>query len=108
MSNGEPQRRHRSRPESDNTDQKTEYIGPMTILPAAYLPSIEYCAHWAQERCVIDAHEHFVKRSERNRTRILTANGSQRPPKTKAGTAAQAATNTKHNHNNAETKAHNL
>lgn len=75
MSNGEPQRRHRSRPESDNTDQKTEYIGPMTILPAAYLPSIEYCAHWAQERCVIDAHEHFVKRSERNRTRILTANG---------------------------------
>ena len=47
----------------------------MTILPAAYLPSIEYCAHWAQERCTIDGGEHFVKRSERNRARILSAGG---------------------------------
>ena len=47
----------------------------MTILPAAYLPDIEYCARWAQGPCVIDGGEHFVKRSERNRTRILTAGG---------------------------------
>lgn len=47
----------------------------MTILPAAYLPDIEYCAHWAQESCVVDGGEHFVKRSGRNRTRILTAGG---------------------------------
>jgi len=40
----------------------------MTILPAAYLPSIEYCARWAQGPCVVDGGEHFVKRSERNRT----------------------------------------
>ena len=45
----------------------------MTILPAAYLPSIEYCARWAQGPCVVDGGEHFVKRSERNRTHILTA-----------------------------------
>ena len=43
----------------------------MTILPAAYLPSIEYCARWAQGPCVVDGGEHFVKRSERNRTHIL-------------------------------------
>lgn len=47
----------------------------MTILPAAYLPGIEYCAHWAQEQCTIDGGEHFVKRSERNRARILSAGG---------------------------------
>ena len=47
----------------------------MTILPAAYLPSIEYCARWAQGQCVVDGGEHFVKRSERNRTHILTAGG---------------------------------
>ena len=47
----------------------------MTILPAAYLPSIEYCARWAQGPCVVDGGEHFVKRSERNRTHILTAGG---------------------------------
>jgi len=47
----------------------------MTILPAAYLPDLAYCARWAQEACVVDGGEHFVKRSERNRTRILTAGG---------------------------------
>ena len=47
----------------------------MMILPAAYLPSIEYCARWAQGPCVVDGGEHFVKRSERNRTHILTAGG---------------------------------
>lgn len=47
----------------------------MTILPAAYLPSVEYCARWAQQPCTIDAGEHFVKRSERNRACILTAGG---------------------------------
>ena len=45
------------------------------ILPAASRPSIEYCARWAQGPCVVDGGEHFVKRSERNRTHILTAGG---------------------------------
>jgi len=47
----------------------------MTILPVAYLPSVAYLTHLLQEECVIDLHEHFVKRSERNRARILTAAG---------------------------------
>lgn len=47
----------------------------MTILPLAYLGSVEYFAHMLREECVVDIHEHFIKRSERNRTRILTANG---------------------------------
>ncbi|MFI3302073.1 MAG: WbqC family protein [Rikenellaceae bacterium] len=47
----------------------------MTILPSAYLPSIEYFAHLAQRECIIDQGEHYIKRSERNRTRIMTASG---------------------------------
>jgi hypothetical protein len=48
----------------------------MTILPAAYLPSVEYFAHLLHGNCTIDLGEHFVKRSERNRCLILTANGT--------------------------------
>ena len=47
----------------------------MTILPAAYLPSVRYVARIAAGGCVIDTGEHFLKRSERNRAAILTANG---------------------------------
>ena len=49
----------------------------MIILPSTYLGSIEYFAHLAQhgEQCVIDIHEHYIKRSERNRAQIMTANG---------------------------------
>lgn len=47
----------------------------MTILPIAYLPSVEYFAHLLRGECVIDLGEHFVKRSERNRTRILAPDG---------------------------------
>lgn len=49
----------------------------MVILPSTYLGSIEYFAHLAQhgEECVIDIHEHYIKRSERNRAQIMTANG---------------------------------
>lgn len=46
-----------------------------TILPIAYLPSVSYMARLMQQPCTIDLHEHFIKRSERNRARILTANG---------------------------------
>lgn len=46
-----------------------------TILPIAYLPSLSYMAHLLQQPCTIDLYEHFIKRSERNRARILTANG---------------------------------
>ena len=46
-----------------------------TLLPIAYLPSLSYMVRLLQGPCTIDLHEHFVKRSERNRARILTANG---------------------------------
>lgn len=47
----------------------------MTILPVAYLPSVEYFAHLMRGGCVVDLGEHFVKRSERNRARILAPGG---------------------------------
>lgn len=46
----------------------------MTILPLSYLPSVEYVARLLREQCVIDVGEHYVKRSERNRAYILSAN----------------------------------
>ena len=39
------------------------------------MPSIEYVARLLREECVIDLGEHYVKRSERNRASILSANG---------------------------------
>ena len=47
----------------------------MTILPSAYMPSVEYIARLLREECIIDLGENFIKRSERNRASILTANG---------------------------------
>ena len=49
----------------------------MIILPSTYLGSVEYFAYLAQHggECVIDTGEHYIKRSERNRARIMTANG---------------------------------
>lgn len=47
----------------------------MTVLPLAYLPSVEYFAHLLRGGCVVDLGEHFVKRSERNRARILAPDG---------------------------------
>lgn len=47
----------------------------MTILPAAYLPSISYFAALLRGDCVVDLGEHFIKRSERNRARIMTSDG---------------------------------
>ena len=47
----------------------------MTILPVAYMPSVEYVARLLREECVIDLGENFIKRSERNRAHILSANG---------------------------------
>ncbi|MBO4992995.1 MAG: WbqC family protein [Alistipes sp.] len=47
----------------------------MVILPAAYMPSVEYVARLLREQCVIDLGENYIKRSERNRARILSANG---------------------------------
>ena len=47
----------------------------MTILPLAYLPSVEYFTHLLRGGCVVDLGEHFVKRSERNRARILATGG---------------------------------
>lgn len=47
----------------------------MTILPVAYLPSVEYVARLLREECVVDLGENYVKRSQRNRAQILSANG---------------------------------
>lgn len=47
----------------------------MTILPVSYLPSVAYVAHLACDECVVDLGEHYVKRSERNRARILATHG---------------------------------
>ena len=47
----------------------------MTILPAAYLGSVEYFAHLLCDDCVIDLGEQFVKRSERNRAQIIDSGG---------------------------------
>lgn len=47
----------------------------MVILPCSYMPSVEYVARLLREECVIDLGENFIKRSERNRASILTANG---------------------------------
>lgn len=47
----------------------------MTILPLTYLGSVEYYARLLRGGCVVDLGEHFVKRSERNRTRILASGG---------------------------------
>lgn len=49
----------------------------MLILPATYLPNIEYVARLiaAGDDYSIDCGEHYIKRSVRNRTTIMTANG---------------------------------
>lgn len=47
----------------------------MVILPSAYMASVGYFAHLLRGDCVIDTGEHFVKRSQRNRAVILSANG---------------------------------
>ena len=39
------------------------------------MPSVEYVARLLREECVIDLGENFIKRSQRNRASILTANG---------------------------------
>ena len=48
----------------------------MFLLPLAYLPSVRYFACLMQGGCVVDLGEHFIKRSERNRARILAADGT--------------------------------
>lgn len=47
----------------------------MVILPSAYLPSVEYVARLLREECIIDLGENYIKRSQRNRGLILSANG---------------------------------
>ena len=49
----------------------------MTILPSVYFGTIEYWAALVQagDDAIIDIGENYVKRSERNRASILTANG---------------------------------
>jgi len=40
--------------------------------------SVEYFARLLREDCIVDLGEHYVKRSERNRASILSANGTMR------------------------------
>lgn len=48
------------------------------LFPIAYFGSISYYKDLvAHTDIVLEVHEHFVKQSVRNRTRILTANGMQ-------------------------------
>ncbi len=49
----------------------------MTIFPSSYLPSISYFAAIVNspDELRLDVGEHYVKRSLRNRTRIMTAQG---------------------------------
>ena len=47
----------------------------MVVLPVAYLPWVEWFACVLRGDCVVDLGEHFVKRSERNRTRIAAPDG---------------------------------
>lgn len=49
----------------------------MTILPSVYFGSIEYWAALVQagDDAIIDIGENYIKRSERNRTEIMTSNG---------------------------------
>ena len=49
----------------------------MTILPSVYFGSIEYWAALVQasDNAIIDLGENYVKRSERNRTEIMTSGG---------------------------------
>ncbi len=47
----------------------------MIILPSTYLPSIEHFRHIASGDYIIDLGENYIKRSERNRAEIMTANG---------------------------------
>ena len=39
------------------------------------MPSVEYVARLLRQECVVDLGEHYVKRSQRNRAHILSANG---------------------------------
>ncbi len=47
----------------------------MIILPATYLPQIAHFKAIIAGDYVIDIAEHYIKRSERNRAHIMTANG---------------------------------
>ncbi len=51
----------------------------MIVIPTTYFGDVALYARLAQaggEECVIDLHEHYIKRSQRNRTTIMTANGT--------------------------------
>lgn len=46
------------------------------ILPVTYWGDAEYFARLlTADECIIDLHEHYIKRSQRNRTEIMTAGG---------------------------------
>ncbi len=47
----------------------------MVILPSAYLPPISYFCAMMHNPTTIDIGEHYIKRTLRNRTRIMTAQG---------------------------------
>lgn len=60
-----------------------------TILPSAYLGSIEYFAYLVQKKCIIEYHDYFIKQSLRTRCEIYGPNGKQSliVPKTRKGSS---------------------
>ena len=62
---------------SINQEVTPKYLTIMTILPSVYFGSIEYWAALVQagDNAIIDIGENYVKRSERNRTEIMTSGG---------------------------------
>lgn len=61
-----------------------------TILPSAYLGSIEYFAYLVQNNCIIECHDYFIKQSLRTRCEIYGPNGKQSliVPKTRKGSSS--------------------
>ena len=57
----------------------------MTILPLVYFGSVEYWSALVNgaDDVVIDIGEHYVKRSDRNRTEIMTAAAVTKSPSAK-------------------------
>lgn len=47
----------------------------MTIIPLTYFPPLEHFRAIVEGDYIIDLGEHYIKRSERNRTEIMTAGG---------------------------------
>ena len=61
-----------------NWNQLQSADNPLTVFPTAYMPPIGYLSLLKESsQLTIEAHEHYIKQSIRNRAYILSANGIQ-------------------------------